>query len=52
MRFTSWADGRIVIDGFGTQYGGTYKVASGDVVRLYIKNSMGPEFTIWTGDLP
>ncbi len=52
MRFTSWTDERIVIDGFGTQYGDTYHVATGDAVSLYIKNSMGPEFTIWTGDLP
>ena len=52
LQYTSWTDERIVIDGFGTQYGGQYTVASGDQVSIYVENSSGPEFTIWTGELP
>ena len=52
LHYTSWTDARIVIDGFGPQYGGQYKVASGDAVSIYIQNAQGPEFMIWTGTLP
>jgi protein involved in polysaccharide export with SLBB domain len=52
LQFTSWTDGRIVISGFGTQYGSQYKVASGDAVSILVQNAQGPEFTIWNGTLP
>jgi hypothetical protein len=36
----------------GSQYGTTYKVASGDAVDVYVGNVPGPEFTIMNGTLP
>src|SRR5262249_1436229 len=51
LQYTSWTKTRIVIDGFGPQYGNPYKVASGDDVSIYIENNPGPEFTIWKGTL-
>jgi protein involved in polysaccharide export with SLBB domain len=52
LQFTSWTNSRIVIDGFGSQYGGQYTVATGDDVSITIQNTGGPEFTIWKGTLP
>jgi hypothetical protein len=52
LQYTSWTDGRIVISGFGSQYGSQYTVASGDSVSIFVQNTAGPEFTIWTGMLP
>ena len=52
LQYTSWTDTKIVIDGFGTQYGTTYTVADGDQISLFIQNSAGPEFTVWSGELP
>jgi hypothetical protein len=51
LQYTSWTDSRIVIDGFGPQYGSQYKVTPGDVVSLFLQNSRGPEFTIWNGQM-
>jgi protein involved in polysaccharide export with SLBB domain len=52
LQYTSWTDGRIVIGGFGSQYGSQYKVASGDAVTIFVQNAQGPEFTFWNGTLP
>lgn len=51
LQYASWNDTRIVITGFGSSYGGQYKVAPGDKVALYVQYSGGPEFTIWSGAL-
>jgi hypothetical protein len=51
LHYTSWTDSTIVVDGFGPQYGGTYKVVAGDAVSIFVQNSPGPEFQIWTGTL-
>ena len=51
LKYISWTDTAIVIDGFGTQYGGPYKVASGDSIAIKVQHTTGPEFTIWTGTL-
>jgi hypothetical protein len=51
LQFTSWTDTRIIIDGFGTQYGGNNKVVAGDAVSIYLQHSGGPEFAIWEGTL-
>jgi hypothetical protein len=59
LQYTTWTDTRIVVDGFGTQYGGVnsqggggqYKVSPGDKVVIEVRNSTSGEFTIWTGTL-
>lgn len=51
LQYTSWTKTRIVIDGFGSQYGAPYKVAMDDAVSIFIQNAGGPEFTIWDGTL-
>jgi hypothetical protein len=51
LQFTSWSDAKIVIAGFGTQYGSPDKVVAGDTVSIFVENSPGPEFTVWTGTL-
>ena len=51
LQYTTWSDGRIAIDGFGPTYGGTNKVAANDAVSIYIQNSGGPEFMVWSGTL-
>ena len=45
-------DTRIVVSGFGTQYGGQYLIGSGDSIRLLVRNAVGPELTFWAGTLP
>ncbi len=54
LQYTSWTDSKIVISGFGMQYAvnPTNKVVSGDAVSLYVQNSAGPEFIVWTDTLP
>jgi protein involved in polysaccharide export with SLBB domain len=48
LQYTSWTDTRIVIDGFGTQYGSEVIVAPGDNVSIYVQNATSKEFSIWT----
>jgi len=52
LQYTSWTDAKIVVSGFGSAYGTQYNVASGDAVSIYLQNTGGPEFTVWTGNLP
>jgi len=52
LQYTSWTKTRIVVDGFGAEYGTTYKVAPEDTVQIYVQNSPGVEFKIWEGLLP
>jgi hypothetical protein len=54
LQYTSWTDSKIVISGFGPQYAvtPTNKVVSGDLVALYVQNSGGPEFMVWSDTLP
>jgi hypothetical protein len=59
LHYTSWTDTRIVVDGFGAQYGGVntqggggqYQVSPGDKVVIQIRNVTSGEFTVWTGTL-
>ena len=43
-----WTDSKIVIDGFGSEYGGVHQVQEKDQVSLFVRNA-STEFTIWTG---
>jgi hypothetical protein len=52
LQYTTWTDTSIVISGFGPQYGGLNQVVSGESVALYVQNSGGPEFQVWSGTLP
>jgi len=52
LQYTSWTDTKIVVGGFGPQYGGLNQVVSGDAVSFYVQNSGGPEFMVWSGTLP
>src|ERR1700722_12862134 len=52
LQYTSWSDSRIVVDGFGTQYGTPNKVVAGDQVRVFVQNTAaGGGTTTWSGTL-
>src|SRR6478736_530358 len=52
LQYTSWTRTRIVVDGFGAEYGTAYKVTPEDSVQIYVQNFPGVEFKIWEGSLP
>jgi hypothetical protein len=52
LQYTSWTDGRIVVDGFGAGYGGDRKVVPGDSVAISVTSTApGGLSTKWTGNL-
>ena len=52
LQYTSWTDSRIVIDGFGTQYGGQYEMSVGDEVSIFVQSTKsGGLSTTWNGTL-
>lgn len=54
LQCTSWTDTRIVIDGFGAEYGGQYKMLEGDSVKITVRSTdpaAGGAMSVWTGTL-
>jgi len=53
LRYASWNDGRIVIDGFAGAYGRGHRVAMpGDRVEIHITDVAMQHDTTWRGTLP
>ncbi len=53
MRYASWSDTQIVVDGFGNGYGTDGWVATpGDKVHIGVMNKDSAQATEWTGTLP
>lgn len=50
LQYTSWTDTKIVIDGFGHEYGGQYVLTPGDGVSISVMRDNQNSVT-WTGNL-